>query len=251
MDFYSQNCSDNFTHSLSTSAVRGLCPEMLDVAQTACQAGDYNFAAEIYSSQLVDLQRPDRALCLLKADALSKAGRIGEALDSYCFAANLDSLRPEELGSLVDCITHSLRERELLVSAQNGLVEKNELRGAWSETDKYEDEEPLDIFSCQSCKCLLSDPVTLECGHSYCKYCLECEHVKECTLCRNKQNKTTVKTKANGFKANVVLSGLLEKWFGAESEARKYWLEGERLRTKHNLLNALEKYNKAVETGRL
>ncbi|XP_062303303.1 LON peptidase N-terminal domain and RING finger protein 2 [Osmerus eperlanus] len=253
MDIAVQDGLDHSTHSTTVPTAAWLCAEMLDVAQKACQAGDYNFAVEIYSSQLADLQQPDRPLCLLKADALSRAGRIGEALDSYCAAAKLDSLKPQELGSLVDCITNTLREKELCISAPSKTsscrvgVNKNELNRSCSEDDLSEDEEPLDFFSCHFCKCLLTEPVTLECGHTYCKYCLEDNHVTECKLCRYKLSNSTGKVKPTAFKVNVVLSSLLEKWFVAESQARRYWLEGERLRTKHDFLNALERYNKAVE----
>uniref|UniRef100_A0A8C8GQ48 Uncharacterized protein n=1 Tax=Oncorhynchus tshawytscha TaxID=74940 RepID=A0A8C8GQ48_ONCTS len=167
-------------------------PEMLSVAREAFVAGDFNLLAEIYSSQLADLRHPDRSLCLLKADALSRAGRVADALESYCTAANLDRLRPNELGSLVDCIAHTLRVKECLKECTDS-------------DGVFEDEHSLDLFSCRLCKCLLIEPTTLECGHTFCKPCIEDD-------------------------VNVVLRGLLDKWFCAESEARRCWLEGDRMR---------------------
>ncbi|KAG9349314.1 hypothetical protein JZ751_027757 [Albula glossodonta] len=124
---------------------------MLEVAEEACRAGDFDLAVEIYGSQLADLPQPDRGICLRKADALVRSGRIAEALDSYCIAAKLNRLRPEELGLLVENIALSLREKES------------------------------------------------------------------------------------------------DKWFDAESTARRYWQEGEHMWKKQDLSTALDKYNKAVE----
>uniref|UniRef100_A0A8K9V7L7 LON peptidase N-terminal domain and RING finger protein 2 n=1 Tax=Oncorhynchus mykiss TaxID=8022 RepID=A0A8K9V7L7_ONCMY len=213
MDVRLENHLDYFIHD--NTAAAGLSPEMLAVAREAFRAGDFNLLAEIYGSQLADLRHPDRSLCLLNADALSRAGRIAEALDSYCTAANLDRLRPNELGSLVDCIAHTLRVKECLKECtdSNGVSE---------------DEHSLDLFSCRLCKGLLIEPTTLECGHTFCKPCIEDDG-------------------PIGFKVNVVLSGLLSKWFCAESEARRCWLEGDRMRNEQGFINALEKYNYALE----
>ncbi|XP_064874895.1 LON peptidase N-terminal domain and RING finger protein 2-like [Oncorhynchus nerka] len=232
MDVRLENHLDYFIHD--NTAAAGLSPEMLAVAREAFRAGDFNLLAEIYGSQLADLRHPDRSLCLLNADALSRAGRIAEALDSYCTAANLDRLRPNELGSLVDCIAHTLRVKECLKECTDP-------------DGVSEDEHSLDLFSCRLCKCLLIEPTTLECGHTFCKPCIEDDGVKECEFCRYKLNKTNRELKPIGFKVNVVLSGLLGKWFCAESEARRCWLEGDRMRNEQGFINALEKYNTALE----
>ncbi|XP_031680146.1 LON peptidase N-terminal domain and RING finger protein 2 isoform X2 [Oncorhynchus kisutch] len=232
MDVRLENHLDYFIHD--NTAAAWLSPEMLSVAREAFVAGDFNLLAEIYSSQLADLRHPDRSLCLLKADALSRAGRVADALESYCTAANLDRLRPNELGSLVDCIAHTLRVKECLKEC--------------TDSDRvFEDEHSLDLFSCRLCKCLLIEPTTLECGHTFCKPCIEDDCIKECELCRYKLNETSRQLKPICFKVNVVLRGLLDKWFCAESEARRCWLEGDRMRNERGFINALEKYNNALE----
>ncbi|XP_042180926.1 LON peptidase N-terminal domain and RING finger protein 2 [Oncorhynchus tshawytscha] len=232
MDVRLENHLDYFIHD--NTAAAWLSPEMLSVAREAFVAGDFNLLAEIYSSQLADLRHPDRSLCLLKADALSRAGRVADALESYCTAANLDRLRPNELGSLVDCIAHTLRVKECLKECTDS-------------DGVFEDEHSLDLFSCRLCKCLLIEPTTLECGHTFCKPCIEDDGVKECEFCRYKLNETRRQLKPICFKVNVVLRGLLDKWFCAESEARRCWLEGDRMRNERGFINALEKYNNALE----
>lgn len=232
MDAGIQSSSEHFVHEPS-----GVCPEMLEVAEEACRAGDYELAIEIYSSQLSELHQPDRGLCLRKADALARAGRIAEALDSYCIAADLHRLRPDELRLLVEAIARAIRVKELQASASAATC---------SDPDELEEAERApDLFSCRLCKHVLSEPTTLVCGHTFCKRCLEDAVTDECKSCTIKSPWCT-----SGLRANVVLSGLLDKWFEAESKSRRFWLEGESLWKKQELQAALEKYNQAVELGK-
>ncbi|XP_015251996.1 PREDICTED: LON peptidase N-terminal domain and RING finger protein 2 [Cyprinodon variegatus] len=237
------NQGDLLLHPLSSPAAAGLCPEMLDVAEEANRAGDFNLAVEIYTSQLADLQQPDRGLCLRKGDSLARAGRISEALEAYCIAANLGHLRPEELAVLVETIARTLRVKELgLPVTQNGQTKSSSSGGQEGNlTDgDCEEHETLDLFSCRLCKRLLQEPTTLECGHTFCKRCLENDSVKDCINCKQKFSKLD-------RRVNVVLSGLLDKLFETESRARKMWIEGEMLWSKQNLAGALEMFNAAVD----
>lgn len=238
---------DLLVHPLSNPAAAGICPEMLEVAEEACRAGDFSLAVEIYSSQLADLQHPDRGLCLRKADSLARAGRTSEALDSYCLAANLGTLRPEELSLLVESIARTLREKELGLPAQSGSYSAED--GGENGRDEEEDdggEDALDLFSCRLCRCLLYEPTTVECGHTFCKRCVE-DDPERCARCKRElANKDGL---PNGRRPNVVLSGLLEKLFATESRARRCWVEGEMLWKKQELAEALDKYDAAVELG--
>lgn len=242
-----------YIHPLSNPGALGICPEMLEVAEEASRAGDFNLAAEIYSSQLTDLQQPDRGLCLRKADSLARAGRISEALDSYCTAASLGKLRPEELSLLVETIARTLREKELGIPGTLNSRSQSSSNGSSSGEDSLEDnadcdeDEALDLFSCHLCRCLLNEPTTVECGHTFCKHCLEDEIVKDCIQCKQKLNNKLPKT---GLRINVVLSSLLDKVFATESRARKLWIEGEVLWQKRSLIDAVEKYNAAVDLGK-
>ena len=219
------------------------------MAEVANRAGDFSLAVEIYSSQLADLQQPDRGLCLRKADSLSRAGRVSEALDSYCTAANLEKLRPDELRLLVESIARTLREKELNISSgttvcQGKTTGTGGADGAESDAEGYE-KEPLDMFSCHLCRCLLHEPATLECGHTFCRLCLG--DVTYCIHCKHKLDKNDAD---GGQRINVVLSGLLEKWFEAESGARKHWVEAEGLWKKLLYTDALHHFNKAVKLGK-
>ncbi|XP_037345153.2 LON peptidase N-terminal domain and RING finger protein 2 [Pungitius pungitius] len=231
----------------------GVCSEMLEVAEEANRAGDFNLAVEIYGSMLSDLQQPDRSLCLRKAESLTRAGRISEALDSFCTAASLGKLRPEELPVLVETMARTLREKELGLSNAHGTRSSSGGADGVDSDDECADDEALDLFSCRLCRRLLHEPTTVECGHTFCKSCVEDASVEECAHCEQRLGgKDAV---PNGHRVDVVLSGLLAKLFSAESQARKFWVEGELLRKNQNLSEALEKYNAAVDlvpsSGRL
>lgn len=229
-------------HPLSHPSAPGICPEMLEVAEEATRAGDFSFAAEIYSSQLADLQQPDRGLCLRKADSLVRAGRISEALDSYCSAASLGKLRPEELPLLVESIARGLREKEPgLRSAAGGEEDED------AECGSVENHR-LDLFSCGLCRCLLHEPSTVECGHTFCRRCLEPDTVTDCVHCKRALGRKN--GLPNGRRLDVVLGGLLDKLFPTESRARRLWIDGEVLRQSRNLTGALQKYDGAVELGK-
>ncbi|XP_028992643.1 LON peptidase N-terminal domain and RING finger protein 2 [Betta splendens] len=243
-----------FVHPLSNPGAAGICPEMLEVAEEANRAGDFNLAVEIYSSQLADLQHPDRGLCLRKADSLARAGRISEALDSYCTAANLGKLHPDELPFLVESIARTLREKEPpAAGAIRGGVKSSGGEDGANSNGECDDDDALDLFSCRLCKCLLHEPTTVECGHTFCKRCLEDDAVKDCAHCKQALSKKD--GLAGGRRLNVVLSGLLDKLFATESKARRCWIEGEVLWKKQSLGDALDKYNAAVDlvpsSGRL
>ncbi|ESO88468.1 hypothetical protein LOTGIDRAFT_78912, partial [Lottia gigantea] len=71
------------------------------------------------------------------------------------------------------------------------------------------------MFSCILCKGILNDPVTLPCGHTYCRKCLEKDPNKRCNMC----NTVHYKIKISSIKSNVLLSKLIEKWFSDENKA--------------------------------
>ncbi|KAI9534422.1 hypothetical protein NQZ68_012655 [Dissostichus eleginoides] len=235
-----------FVHPLSNPGTAGICPEMLEVAEEVNRAGDYSLAAEIYTSQLADLQHPDRGLCLRKADCLTQAGRISEALDSYCTAASLGKLHPEELPLLVDTIARTLREKELGFPGPGGKSTSSSEEEGVESDGECGDDEALDLFSCRLCKCLLHEPTTVECGHTFCKICLEDEAITECVQCKEQFNEKKDGL-PNDRRLDVVLSGLLDKLFATESKARKFWIEGQVLWGEKNHSEALEKYNAAVD----
>ncbi|XP_026109157.1 LON peptidase N-terminal domain and RING finger protein 2-like isoform X2 [Carassius auratus] len=246
MDAGIQNNAEHYVHDLSSPTATGLCAEMLGVADEACRAGDFDLAADIYTSQLAELEHTDRGLCLRKADALARGGRISDALDSYCIAANLQALRPDELQILVEVIAHTIHTNKEQSDSKTISVGSTS-NSSFFESDEMEEEQNLDLFSCRLCKSLLMEPMSLVCGHTFCKRCLEDDLAKECRSCSLKTNNSPRQFTMDGLRVNVIISGLIGKWFNSESRARRYWSEGECLWKKMDLTNAVLKLNTAID----
>nr|XP_014345700.1 PREDICTED: LON peptidase N-terminal domain and RING finger protein 2 [Latimeria chalumnae] len=256
-----------------------MCLEMMEVAEEAFRAENFELAAEIYGSQLAELPHPDRGLYLRRGEALARAGRIAEALDSYSTVGNICKLRAEELRVLVESLAQNLREKELPLllaekkaspngeagkySTVNGELKADPLNATGSKCSDSnpkrkdcdwdghfnEKGEELDLFSCRLCNRLLVDPSTLQCGHTFCKSCLERESILICRLCKFKVKKLEGGPGRSSFKVNVVLGHFLEKWFEKESKARRLSLEGETLLGEQKYSSALEKCNQAIAVG--
>ncbi|XP_040281023.1 LON peptidase N-terminal domain and RING finger protein 2 [Bufo bufo] len=232
----------------------GLSSEMLGVAEEAFKAGNFELAAEIYGSQLDELPQPERSLYLKKGKALALAGRVADALASYTRAASLHQLCPEELGILVESIAQNIREKELKLPCAKKKSENEGNQGTEPTCPKGNPPNPeqsleCDLFSCPACGLLLLDPVTLNCGHSFCKRCVCDRKSSECSSCTNR-----IKRKAEGYEApcvdlkvDVVLGNLIEKWFSVETNVRRLSSEGDALWENNDLIAALEKFDTALE----
>ncbi|KAM9319410.1 LON peptidase N-terminal domain and RING finger protein 2 [Gastrophryne carolinensis] len=230
-----------------------LCSEMLGVAEEAFKAGNFELAAEIYGSQLDELPQPERCLYLRKGDALALAGRVADALDSYTRAAMLSQLFPDELGVLVESIAKTIRDKELKSThantKSNGQSQCEQAPISFSPPENLGKYLESDLFSCPMCKLLLLDPISLNCGHTFCKKCLCDMRPLQCNCCSNR-----AKCKTEGYdtacvdmKVNVVLGNLLEKWLCEETKVRRLSVEGDFLQQNNNFTGALEKYNTALE----
>ncbi|XP_053167637.1 LON peptidase N-terminal domain and RING finger protein 2 [Hemicordylus capensis] len=231
----------------------GPCQEMLQVAEEAFRGGQFALAAEILSSQLAELPQPERGLCLRQGDALARAGCIAEALDSYSAAARLARLRPEELRELTESFAFTIRDKELRLPPWQGPGEGG-AGGSPEEADSMADPtccRPPEPLGCPLCLRLLHEPVTLHCGHTHCKRCAQ-SGGGECARCAARRPGSTAAPIAAAqppacLRVNVVLGNLLEKWFPAESRARRLCVEADALRERQELAAALEKYNQALE----
>ncbi|XP_075813451.1 LON peptidase N-terminal domain and RING finger protein 3 isoform X3 [Microtus pennsylvanicus] len=196
---------------------------------------------------------------LTQADALASGGRLREALEVYRQLSEKQQLVAEQLEQFVRCLAKSVPQKNLVVpapSCQSGsssccvaAVKKAAEAAAMVP-------EVWDGFKCQKCHGFLSDPVSLWCGHTFCKLCLERGRAadRRCAVCG-------LKLSAGGralglrwggqqaplqLRVNVVLSGVLGKLFPGPARASQLRHEGNRLYQEHQVEAALLKYNEAV-----
>ncbi|KAM6251856.1 LON peptidase N-terminal domain and RING finger protein 3 isoform 2-T2 [Spheniscus humboldti] len=171
---------------------------------------------------------PEWQVLLGRADALAYGGRLHEALPLYQLASRHQQLRAEQLEKLVECLAQSVRIKEGLPAAGSGPPQPRE----W------------DVFRCRKCQGFLFEPVSLPCGHTFCKKCLERDRAAEsrCVLCKEEGSAAAGQL----LRVNVVLSNLLAKWFPCQVKASQLRHEGNLLYKEKKLQAALQKYNEAV-----
>ncbi|XP_034037429.1 LON peptidase N-terminal domain and RING finger protein 3-like [Thalassophryne amazonica] len=206
---------------------------MLQLAARAFQAKNFDLAADIYGCQLADVGDPDsrQELMVKRADALVFGGKIAEALDVYRQASCPDRLRPAQLAKLIEYLSGNIRRQD------GGDGRGQEAAGA-AGTGHEE-------LCCRMCSSFLFEPVTLPCGHSFCRKCLEREKKRRPFVCRDCKTGSKENDVQN-YRVNVVLSSLLAKWFPNLYQAARLRREGNELYGDRKLEAALDRYNRAV-----
>ncbi|KAM7419258.1 hypothetical protein PAMA_016393 [Pampus argenteus] len=140
-------------------------------------------------------------LTLQKANALASENCLKEAIDWFAMSTRYGSVRPEQLSTFVDCIVRNFKRKAAAPDVVSG-----QSRDAGVGCGD-------DAFNCPSCHGFLGEPVTIACGHSYCKRCLQRQLLSKCKLCSEPVS--------GGEKPNVTLCGLLDKWFPDELKKSK------------------------------
>lgn len=209
---------------------------------------------------------PECKVLLSQADTLASGVRLREAFEVYRQLSERQQLVAEQLEQLVRCLAENVPQGEApapapadgssaasctLVEEETGVATAAEATEVW------------DGFKCRKCHGFLSDPVSLSCGHTFCKLCLERGRAtdRRCALCGVKLSALMVATgRARGtwragqqapppLRVNVVLSGLLGKLFPGPARASQLRHEGNRLYRERQVEAALLKYNEAVRLG--
>ncbi|KAM6143430.1 LON peptidase N-terminal domain and RING finger protein 3 isoform 2-T2 [Erethizon dorsatum] len=207
---------------------------------------------------------PECKVLLSRADALASGGRLREALKVYRQLSERQQLVAEQLEQLVRCLAENVPQDESQAPAP-ALSDRSSATGCTVAAEEAgvaaaAAAEVWDGFKCRKCHGFLSDPVSLSCGHTFCKLCLERGRAadRRCALCGVKLSALMVATgRARGarragqqapppLRVNVVLSGLLGKLFPGPARASQLRHEGNRLYRERQVEAALLKYNEAV-----
>ncbi|XP_051882728.1 LON peptidase N-terminal domain and RING finger protein 2 isoform X2 [Pristis pectinata] len=234
----------------------GALNEMLQLADEAFRAKNYELAADIYECQLLELG-PERRLYLRKADALCRCDRFSEALEAYQKAAELGRFRPEDMQNLLDSITANIRSKEILRSdrpqapGQPRASSSTSADSALGPGDSDEEENAApSLLSCRLCLRLLFEPVSLPCGHTFCRRCLEQAAAAQCRLCKLpaavRPEAGAAPSTDSSFRPNVVLCNLMDKWFPCESRAWRLLAEADGLLQGRDYLGALKLMDQAL-----
>lgn len=191
---------------------------MSETSEDNFSTSNYNMESVMYDKLNLKKQSNNLDILIEYSDGLGeKFERVGDSIDEYSRCINDTSLIPKRLKYLVTALLDDLSS--LTINKRNYDVK----------------------FSCPSCEGTLYQPVTISCGHTYCKNCLDM--CKCCCLCGIKI--------CNIGEINVLIKRLVEKWWPKEAEASKARHEGDDLLKNGHFLQALEHYNVAVKFGEL
>ncbi|XP_077340811.1 LON peptidase N-terminal domain and RING finger protein 3 isoform X1 [Lithobates pipiens] len=184
---------------------------MLEFAAQAFQAKNLQLACEIYERQGPAAGAVDWGL--RRAQCLACTGKLHDALGLYQEAAAEDELRAEQLDTLVSCLVEEIRRRE----------PPSPERRQWG------------TVSCAECQGLLYEPVTVPCGHTFCRKCLD---GRQCGVCQGEAH--------HHYRVNVLLSNVISKWFPCQVQAARLTQEGSALYKDNRLEEALDRYTQAI-----
>ncbi|KAJ8015212.1 hypothetical protein DPEC_G00023790 [Dallia pectoralis] len=206
--------------------------DMLLLAAEAFQSKNFALAADIYEWQLRHHGDPSaqQDLLLKRADALACDGKLTDAFELYRKASEIGRLQPDQLENLIEYLSSVIKRRDV-PDSQTRQENNSGCVG-------------YDAFACRICYGFLYEPVTLPCGHCFCKKCLDREKTP---VCCKECNDCIIPNDINKYRVNVVLSNLLSKWFPTQLRAVHLRREGNGLYAEKMMDAALEKYNEAIE----
>lgn len=191
---------------------------MTELAKEAFASRNYRLAVEMYERSLKQ-QAPSFEVLVGYGDSLAKCGRIRESIGVYSRCLSEGSVLPERLKHLANALLDELSGTAITATGFRKKIETS--------------------FACPLCEGILCQPVTTNCGHTYCKNCVE--PGKSCRVCGQKIVAVS--------ETNVLVQRLVEKWWPREAEASRARHEGDILMKEGHLGQALERYNLAVHLG--
>lgn len=198
---------------------------MVDLAKQAFSTNNFDLAAEIYERSIKE-NGPAVDLYLGLADSFARSGHFRRAFETYSQAFRLGAVFPEKLKHLVTSLIETV-------------ARKDSQPGPRTEGCSY-------MFLCTACRGILNDPVTIPCGHSFCRKCLERDLTKTCQTC----GVTHYFMKINYIKSNILLAHIVEKWFPNQRKAVKLKAEANEQFAKMNFENAIHLYSQALHLGK-
>lgn len=177
-------------------------------------------ACEMFEKILKE-KGPNQEIYLSYATLLAEKGQVVESLELLYHTYKLYSMSPDKLYQVISKIVDYLR----LNWKENGPpISRN-------------------VFSCPMCWGVLHEPLTLVCGHTYCRRCLLKEQLRTCKVCQYKFKDKSL----TNVKPNVLVSTLVDRWWMQEVEGVKLRTDGNKYFMDQQLEKALEAYTKAFK----
>lgn len=189
---------------------------MADVAKEVFLHRGYGYAADIAPKERI----ANVDLALTYAESLCRCGKVREALDVYETCARVADISVDRLKLLATSVLDSVLAATTPPRPRN----------------------PPSVCNCGICEGVIFHPVTLPCGHTFCRRCLTRDNTRSCRRCGACHP-------ASGMETDILVKNLVEKLWPLELEAATLREEGNQLLFRDGLELALDKYNKALSLG--
>lgn len=201
--------------------------EMVDLAREAFRCSNYDLAIGIYD-KLLSQHGLNMEWLVGKASSLAKQNRFNEAVNAMHYACRLGGLQPCDLMILVEPMVDYIAR--IAGKAVYNFRKKD-----------------IDVYSCGICLGILFEPITLPCGHSFCKDCLrEVKRIRTCQTCKAEHPLISL----SNMQVNVILRDGFEKYFTTEMKARRLKQDGNNFVKNKQYPEALERYTAALQLGK-
>jgi len=140
--------------------------------------------------------------------------REGVRLYQEMYSNNINSVTPEYLEELVEIILQKI---------------------SWNVSPPRSEH----FLNCSLCSSVLFNPVSLECGHSFCKKCVESNSLKTCRMC-------DCVYEGQPFNLNVSLDAIVQYLRPTQYKASRLRTEGNHLFSVMDFENCLKKYSESI-----
>jgi len=194
-----------------------------DLAQKAINSQHFQLASEIFERH-ISQHGPSFKLYVHLGDAYSKGERLQEAVDAYIAAFRLEPLRPEHLRNFINALLDVMRKKHEFLPNRRATI-------------SCARNDPL---SCLVCHGVLFEPVTIPCGHSFCRKCIAKDATNTCKSCGIRH------LNLPSLNINVSLQSLIEKLFPREIQSVAKKEAGNARFSKGKFQEAIDLYTEAL-----
>lgn len=196
-----------------------------------------------------DMPGMKKAKCIV-SDVLSRAiSKKSRVKDTSTLENILETCDNATYNKTITAIADSLLKRSSEILFPTPVDSQDGAEASAQQSPSHDRLKYTHPFSCPICDFVLNEPVTLLCGHTYCKKCLIKWKPNACRLCKKKLYANPCEL--SSAQANVLVSSLVKRWWQPELSASSLRDKGNQCVSsqspQQDYAKALQYYSDALE----